>query len=185
MKRGSILDRNDTIIIHSIGEVGQIIRQNNYPPLTNTLGFIDNSYGSSGLEASLEEYLGGEKGYPAFDLWFNYLLYDQPLPGRDVRLTIDLKLQTAVDDLLEPFVGSAVVMNAENGEILAIASHPYINSNELKESWDSMESGRQFTLYQQGSARRLPYEQPGHPISALQSQPAGSAGIRPHTQGGK
>ena len=136
VKRGSILDRNDTILIHSIGEVGQIIRQNNYPPLTNTTGFIDNSYGSSGLEASLDDYLGGEKGYPAFDLWFNYLLYDQPLPGRDVRLTIDLKLQTAVDDLLDPFVGSAVVMNAENGEILAIASHPYTNSNELKESWD-------------------------------------------------
>ena len=136
VKRGSILDRNDTIIVHSIGEVGQIIRQNNYPPLTNTLGFIDNSYGSSGLEASLEEYLGGEKGYPAFDLWFNYLLYDQPLPGRDVRLTIDLNLQTAVDNMLGPFVGSAVVMNAENGEILAIASHPFINSNELKESWD-------------------------------------------------
>ena len=136
VKRGSILDRNDTIIINSIGEVGQISRQNNYPPLTNTLGFIDNSYGSSGLEASLEDYLGGEKGYPASDLWFNYLLYDQPLPGRDIRLTIDLKLQTAVDNLLEPFIGSAIVMNAENGEILAIASHPYINSNELKESWD-------------------------------------------------
>lgn len=137
VKRGSILDRNDTVIISSVGEIGQLIRQNNYSPLTNTIGFIDSSYGSSGLEASLEDYLGGEKGYPAFDLWFNYLLYDQPLPGRDVRLTIDLKLQKAVDDLLQPFIGSAIVMNAENGEILAIASHPYINSNEVKESWDA------------------------------------------------
>ncbi len=136
VKRGSILDRNDTIIVNSIGDVGQITRQNNYPPLTNTLGFMDNSYGSSGLEASLEDYLGGEKGYPAFDLWFNYLLYDQPLPGRDVRLTINLNLQTSIDGLLEPYIGSAIVMNAETGEILAIASHPYINSNELKENWD-------------------------------------------------
>ncbi len=137
VKRGSILDRNDTVIINSVGEIGEIIRQNHYPSLTNTIGFIDNSYGSSGLEASLEEYLGGEKGYPAFDLWFNYLLYDQPLPGRDVRLTIDLKLQESVDDLLQSFIGSAVVLNAENGEILAIASHPHINSNELNESWDT------------------------------------------------
>ena len=136
VKRGAILDRNDSVIISSVGEAGQIIRQNNYPPLSNTIGFIDSAYGSSGLEASLEDYLGGEKGYPAFDLWFNYLLYDQPLPGRDVRLTIDLKLQKAVDDLLQPFVGSAVVMNAENGEVLAISSHPYINSNELKASWE-------------------------------------------------
>lgn len=136
VKRGAILDRNETIIINSVGEIGQIIRQNHYPPLSNTVGFIDSLYGSSGLETSQEDYLGGEKGYPAFDLWFNYLLYDQPLPGRDVRLTIDLKLQKAVDNLLQPFVGSAVVMNAENGEILVISSHPYINSNELKESWD-------------------------------------------------
>ena len=137
VKRGSILDRNDTVIISSVGEIGQIIRQNNYPPLTNTIGYVDNLYGISGLEASLENYLSGEKGYPAFDLWFNYLLYDQPLPGRDVRLTFNLKLQKAIDDLLQPFAGSAVVMNAENGELLAIASHPYINSNELKESWDA------------------------------------------------
>jgi peptidoglycan glycosyltransferase len=136
VKRGTILDRNDTVIVYSVGEIGQIVRHNNYPPLSNTVGFVDSSYGSSGLEASLEDYMGGEKGYPAFDLWFNYLLYDQPLPGRDVRLTVDMNLQIMVDDLLRPFNGSAVVMNAKNGEILAIASHPYINSNELKESWD-------------------------------------------------
>ena len=136
VKHGTILDRNDTVIVSSVGEIGQLIRQNQYPPLSNTLGFLDSTYGSAGLEASLEDYLGGDKGYPAFDLWFNYILYDQPLPGRNVRLTVDLNLQKAIDALLDPFVGSAIVMNAENGEILAIASHPYINSNDLKNSWE-------------------------------------------------
>ena len=142
VKRGTILDRNDTIIVSSIGEIGQFTRQNQYPPLSNTVGFVDNTYGSAGLEASLEEYLGGEKGYPAFDLWFNYLLYDQPLPGRDVRLTVDLKLQEAVDEFLQPYIGSALVLNAENGEILAIASHPFINTNELKNSWETWKSDK-------------------------------------------
>ena len=136
VKRGEILDRNDSVIISSAGETGQLIRQNNYPPLSNTIGFIDSTYGSSGLEAALEDYLGGEKGYPAFDLWFNYLLYDQPLPGRNIRLTIDLSLQKAVDDLIQPYQGSAIVMNAENGEILTIATNPFIDSNDLKDSWD-------------------------------------------------
>ncbi|MDP2965448.1 MAG: FtsW/RodA/SpoVE family cell cycle protein [Pelolinea sp.] len=135
VKRGAILDRNDTVIVSSVGEIGQFTRKNQYAPLSNTVGFIDSTYGSAGLEASQEDYLGGEKGYPAFDMWFNYLLFDQPLPGRDVRLTVDLKLQKAVDELLQPFIGSAIVLNAENGEILAIASHPYINSNDLKNSW--------------------------------------------------
>ena len=185
VKRGSILDRNDTLIIHSIGEIGQIIRQNNYPPLTNTIGFIDNSYGSSGLEASLENYLGGEKGYPAFDLWFNYLLYDQPLPGRDVRLTIDLGLQKAVDDLLQTFVGGAIVMNAENGEILAISSHPHINSNMLKESWDAWKSDVNSPFINRAVQGAYPLNNLVTPFLLIQSQPAGSTGIRPNTQAGK
>jgi len=137
VKRGAILDRNDTVIVNSTGETGHLQRQNIYPPLSNTLGFIDSSYGSSGLEASQEDFLGGEKGYPAINLWFNHLLYDQPLPGRDVRLTVDLNLQRSVDELLKPFIGAAIIMNSENGEILAIASNPYINSNELITSWET------------------------------------------------
>ncbi|MBM3137996.1 MAG: hypothetical protein FJZ98_07390 [Chloroflexi bacterium] len=70
-------------------------------------------------------------------MWFNYLLYDQPLPGRDVRLTIDLSIQNTVDDLMGDFHGSAVVMNAQSGEILAIASHPFYNANEIVNELDS------------------------------------------------
>jgi cell division protein FtsW (lipid II flippase) len=136
VKRGSILDRKDTIIVNSIGEIGHLKRQNIYPPLSDTIGFIDSNYGSTGLEASQEDYLGGEKGYPAFDLWFNHLLYDQPLPGRDIRLTVDLNLQRTVDELIKPYIGAAIVINSENGEILAISSNPYINSNDLNASWE-------------------------------------------------
>ncbi len=136
VKRGAIRDRNDKTLVSSVGDIGKLTRQNYYAPLSNTVGFIDSTYGSAGLEASLGDYLGGEKGYPAFDLWFNHLLYNQPLNGRDVRLTIDSDLQKKVDDILQPYVGSAIIMNAENGEVLAIATHPHIDSNNLKNSWE-------------------------------------------------
>jgi len=83
------------------------------------------------------EYLSGIKGYPAHTLWMNYLLYDQPPDGRSIRLTLDLDLQRAVDDLMEENQGAAVVMNAENGEILAISTYPFINANQLEENWDN------------------------------------------------
>lgn len=138
IKRGSILDRNDRVIAQSSGETGRLHREIAYPPLSNTVGFSNSNYGNAGLEARLDDYLSGERGYPAFDIWFNYLLFDQPLPGRDIRLTIDLKIQSLVDELMANHAGSAIVMNAQTGEILAIASHPYFNANELKtnlEKW--------------------------------------------------
>jgi cell division protein FtsI/penicillin-binding protein 2 len=143
VRRGSILDRNDMVIAQSAGEIGNYQRQISYPPLSNTIGFSNGTYGNAGLEAALDDYLSGERGYPAFELWFNYLLFDQPLPGRDVRLTIDLSVQETVDDLMGNFQGSAVVMNAQSGDILAIASHPFYNANDIVnefETWRMDES---------------------------------------------
>lgn len=136
VERGAILDRNDRIITQSVGVIGSYQREISYPPISNTIGYSNGTYGNAGLEATLDDYLSGERGYPAFDMWFNYLLYDQPMPGRDVRLTIDLRIQEIADDLMGSFQGSAVVMNAQSGEILAIASHPFYNANEIENEFE-------------------------------------------------
>jgi len=143
VRRGSIVDRNDTVIAQSEGEIGSYQRQITYPALSNTIGFSNGTYGNAGLEAALDDYLSGERGYPSFEIWFNYLLYDQPLPGRDVRLTIDMSIQETADHLMGNFQGSTVVINAQSGDILAIASHPFYNANEIVnklESWQMDES---------------------------------------------
>ena len=136
VKRGAILDRNDHKLADSSGEIGSFSRFINFVPLSNTIGFSNSTYGNAGLEATLDDYLSGERGYPSFDLWFNHLLYDQPPPGRDVRLSIDLETQKLVDNLIGNHHGSSVVLNAETGEILAISSHPYYNANEIESNWD-------------------------------------------------
>lgn len=136
VERGAILDRNDQLLAYSVGEIGNYQRTITYPPLSNTIGFSNSNFGNAGLEAALDDYLSGERGYPAFDLWFNYLLYDEPLPGRDIRLTLDLNIQKHADNLIGDFKGSAVVINADSGEILAIASHPYFNANLIESNWN-------------------------------------------------
>lgn len=135
VKRGSIIDRNNIMITESIGDIGEITRKYHYPPLTNTLGYIHNRYGLTGLELTFDEYLSGEKGYPASFLWFNFLLYDQPPPGVDIRLTVDLKIQEQLDALFSDLKGSGVIINPLNGEILAIASHPHIDANQLDDKF--------------------------------------------------
>jgi cell division protein FtsI/penicillin-binding protein 2 len=83
------------------------------------------------LEATLDPYLRGLQGNPASSIWWNHLVYGQPPPGLDVRLSIDLDLQQRADSLLANRSGAVVLLNAESGEILAIASHPTFNPNLL------------------------------------------------------
>ncbi len=47
-----------------------------------------------------------------------------PVPGEDLYLTIDLDLQKAAQEALEDKVGAVVVMDPNNGAILAMASSP-------------------------------------------------------------
>ncbi len=137
VERGSLLFRDGQEITSSSGSVGSYAYLLNYPSLSNTIGIYDYTYGVTNLEAALDDYLSGQKGYPASDLWFNYLLYDQPLPGRDVRLTLDLQTQLILDDMLAGSAGAAVVMNAATGEVLALSSTPYFDANLLKQNLES------------------------------------------------
>lgn len=137
VQRGSILDRNGEEITETKGTVGNYDHKLLYLPLSNTIGYFDHNFGVNALEEEFDDYLSGQRGYPAFDLWFNYLLFDQPLPGRDVRLTLDLSIQETVDEVLSNSLGSAVVLNASNGEVLAISSMPHYDANALRENWGS------------------------------------------------
>lgn len=50
-------------------------------------------------------------------------------PGQDVWLTVDIRLQRAVDEAMEGKEGAVVVMNPRTGEILAMASYPAFDPN--------------------------------------------------------
>lgn len=47
-----------------------------------------------------------------------------PIPGEDVYLTLDLRLQKIAEEALEGVRGSIIVMDCETGELLVVASSP-------------------------------------------------------------
>jgi cell division protein FtsW (lipid II flippase) len=138
--RGRLLDRNNQPIAVSDGKPGEFTRVLLYPDLANTIGYNHPRFGKSGLEASLDAYLTGLKGNPSSVIWLNEWIYSQPPPGLEVRLSLDLTVQTVADDLLTDRVGALVLINAESGEILALASHPTFDPNRMDENWDSWNS---------------------------------------------
>ncbi|MCC6955186.1 MAG: FtsW/RodA/SpoVE family cell cycle protein [Anaerolineales bacterium] len=156
VRRGALLDRNEQIISESSGSPGSYVRQALYPALSNVVGYTSPAYGQSGLEAALDGYLRGQQGYPFIETWWNQMVYGQPPPGLDVRLALDLDLQTRADNLLEGHRGALVLLNASTGEILAMASHPGFDANRLGEEWEELVRRDDAPLFNRATLGRYP-----------------------------
>jgi hypothetical protein len=117
---------------------GEYIREYYYPDLGSLVGYNHAVYGQSGMEARLDPYLRGLEGQSDLLVWWNHLLYGQPPPGLDVRLTLDMELQQEADQLLGEKKAALVLLNAENGEILALASQPSYEPAEIDQTWSEL-----------------------------------------------
>ncbi len=137
-ERGQILDRDNQVIITNVGERGTFQRSSNYIPLYPIIGYTNGTFGQTGIELSMYPYLRGTQGYSDATLLWQDLLYNQPPKGLDVRLTIDLDLQETADEALGDNLGAAIVMNANSGEILSMASHPYFDAANLETEWENL-----------------------------------------------
>ncbi len=131
--RGMLLDRTNNIIDGTEGEVGDYFRVYKYPDLAPITGYNHPVYGQSGLEASLDEYLRGLRGNPDTSIWWNHLLYGMPPHGLDIRLSIDLLLQRRADQMMKEERGAVILLNAQNGEIFVMSSHPTFDPANMDE----------------------------------------------------
>lgn len=156
VKRGSLLDRNGTPIDFTLGKIGSYTRNYVYPDLGSITGYTDPVYGQAGLEATLDPYLRGLQGNPASSIWWNHLVYGEPPPGLNVRLSIDLDLQKRADALLADRAGAVVLLNAQTGEILAIASHPTFDPNLLDQQAPALLKDQQSPLLDRAAQETYP-----------------------------
>jgi cell division protein FtsI/penicillin-binding protein 2 len=131
--RGKLLDRTNKTINGTEGTTGSYSRVYEYPDLAPVIGYNHPIYGQSGLEASLDEYLRGLRGNPATTIWWNHLLYGMSPHGLDVRLSLDLNLQTRADEMLKDHRGAVVLLNTQSGEIFVMSSHPTFDPANLNE----------------------------------------------------
>jgi hypothetical protein len=138
------------------GKAGDYRRVYLYPDLGPVTGYTHPIFGQSGLEASLDEYLRGLQGNPASRVWWEHLLYGQPPPGLDVRLSIDLALQEKADSLLGDRAGAAILLNAASGEILAMASHPTYDPNRLDDLGEELNRDSASPLVNRAAQGRYP-----------------------------
>ena len=90
--------------------------------------------GRSGLERSYEDMLHGEPGYELVEVNADgrvqrVLETHAPKPGKNLYLSIDVKVQKAAADAFESRPGSAVAIDPRNGQVLAMVSVPSFDPN--------------------------------------------------------
>ncbi len=90
--------------------------------------------GKSGVEESFEAMMRGEKGTRIFEVdarGRKVRVLDEvaPIPGREVRLSLDKRLQEIAKGALGDRAGAVVVMNVNTGEVLTMVSSPSFDPN--------------------------------------------------------
>lgn len=138
VRRGSLLDRENQPVTVTVEEGMTFSRIYLYTELSPVAGYTHPVYGQAGLESTLDGYLRGIQGNPSSLIWWHHLLYGTPPPGLDIRLSIDLELQKIADTLLGGRAGALILLNAQSGEILAMASHPVYDPNLLAETGEAL-----------------------------------------------
>ncbi len=127
--------------------------------------------GKFGVEASMEEYLAGRDGFREHFRDARGLVvpgnasgFKPPRSGLNVKLTIDMGLQSIVEDELDAGlvefnskVGAVVLMDPKTGEVLAMASRPTFNLNRLDNLGDKGVNVNYAiqTIYEPGSTIKI------------------------------
>lgn len=147
--------------VHMLGYMAEIdaetlakVRPEGYETLSaeerqkaNPLGYeAGDRMGATGIERSWESYLRGQRGWekrvvdahgryrtgPEAERHIDAPARQDPLPGRDLHLTLDIELEQAIEKAMRPHLaGAVVVVEVKTGRLLALYSKPDFDPNEL------------------------------------------------------
>ncbi len=139
---------------HILGSVGQITAET--VQYYADLGYpADAIVGTSGIEKLFEQYLHGTDGEMTVVEDKNGYIIDsyvskEPIPGKDVWLSIDIDLQVAAEDALKTYVdeysenesagGAFVAMDPSTNGVLVMASYPTYDLTAFNSSYDDLVS---------------------------------------------
>ena len=90
--------------------------------------------GKTGIERFYEAELHGQVGYEEVETnargrVLRVLKRTDPIPGKDIVLSLDIKLQEAAEEALAGRRGAVVALNPMTGEVLAMVSQPSFDPN--------------------------------------------------------
>ena len=129
---------NSSLSAHALGYISQISESELEKRPERKIGDL---VGKSGIEYLFDDLLRGKDGKTIVEVdrfgkpinpeYKHAIIHSDPVPGKNVYLTIDLDLQKATEEALQSTGtnSAAIAVNPNTGEVLAIASYPTFDPN--------------------------------------------------------
>ncbi|MBN2830803.1 MAG: penicillin-binding protein 2 [Candidatus Omnitrophica bacterium] len=122
---------NSNLACHILGYLGEIDRWR----LTKLEDYgykTKDIVGFGGVEEKYDYYLRDEEGGISFQVdhrgrLVRTLGFKPPVDGKDIQLTLDIRIQKIAESALGERKGAVIIMNPYTGEVVALASSPRFN----------------------------------------------------------
>lgn len=145
-----------------------------YSPI---IGYWSTKYGASGIEITENNNLSGAGEPETLDELINQAK-GGPQAGNDVELTLDPDLQRLAYDQLASSAtgrGAVVALNPKNGEILAMASYPSYDPNNIDNNFSELSKDTNSGLLNRATQGLYP---PGSTFKIITASAALKAGVK-------
>lgn len=137
-ERGAILSADGVVLATSVRTGALYDRTYPEGPLAaHVLGYYSTRYGRAGIESAMNEALTGKRNFASFADMIESAA-GIAVPGSDIRLTIDSRVQSAAEAALGTRRGACVVIDPATGAVLAMASSPRYDPGRVDDEWASL-----------------------------------------------
>jgi peptidoglycan glycosyltransferase len=139
IQRGQILDRNGVVLAENGGTPARQQRLYPQPEAVAAVGYYSFRHGTAGVEESYDAFLRGDSG----SFWRDFVrqTLHEPQVGQSVQLTLDADLQATAVSHLTNHSGAILLLDISQpgtADILALASAPTYDPNQLDENFDAL-----------------------------------------------
>ena len=151
-RRNYIYDNFAAHIIGYLGEISEKELKSGEFPNINT----GDSIGKYGVEGMWQNRLNGTRGGEQVEVdadgrKLRTISRKPPVPGYNIRLTIDKELQLLAEEELNGKEGSIVALDPNSGEVLVMASSPAFSPNKFvgginRKDWDKLRNNKENPL---------------------------------------
>lgn len=173
-------------LVHALGYVGRI-NERELQRLDPENYAATHYIGKLGIERFYEPLLHGQVGFQKVETnargrVLRVLENQDPVPGKNIQLSLDLKLQQFSEKLLEGRRASIVAIDPRNGEILALVSEPAYDPNLFvtgisSKDYAELRDSKDLPLYNRAIRGRYPPGSTLKPFTALSAIDSGSVPI--------
>jgi len=182
--RGLILAGDgETVLARSVGHesASGTVYDRVYPQgelFSNVVGYWSTKYGATGIEIGENSELSGTAEPATLDELINQIS-GGPQPGNNVVLTLDPELQRVAYEGLASSAtgrGAVVAVDPNNGEILAMASYPSFDPNNIDQTFPELSRDPDAPLINRAVQSLYP---PGSTFKVITAAAALEAGVSP------